>query len=474
MNAILLAAGVLLAAEAAAGGARARVPEVGATRREAADEDFTQSASRTTAVALARDAGDAIDDSSLPQRRIPGVELFVTRLDEALREGGVDHPRYRILKNAERGWEALERGYDALRPAFDPLAESRDLLDEIIAGARELLDENGRSVERIRSSSDEIGELVAAMSADPPRQSGREAEPRRVEGVDESADRQKERIAELNARLDLARALVQQAQGPIEAAAGYPALGAAAAEEAGSLDGAAYARVTANRAAGAREASSAPLNSQRVLAMASGRLEAAVAQARKAKALADRLTAPDGPIAAALKAGRSAGKAAKGGCAACGKGAAQANADGAKLAGLEKAYAAAKTPEERQRISEQAREALDSAQRAGKSAGKGADGAAAADAQARALLDRAAALLARLRQQELGDEARGQIASELTALSTPRTRAPEPSSGPAVRAGKAGRVRSRPIKYPEALGLPTETISRYEFGAASTLDGKRR
>jgi hypothetical protein len=393
-----------LAALAAAGAVKG-IPEIGETRKEVADEDFTRSSGRTTAFILTQETGDSIDDSTFPGEAIPGVENFTGRLDKELVDHGVDVPRHRILKNAEKAWGVLGGGYEPLRDSLIPLAEARDVLGQGIIPTLQEMIALPDEAERSRS-------MVS---------------PGVTRTVDRRSRAHRELVERYHALIKEARGRIAEAQPFLDRAEGVLPRAFELSRIAGELDADSHYRSSVSKTRDLPAKGPPPLNSQKVIHGATLRLDAAIKQARKVQVLLDKLTEPEKGFL--RKAAETAPKTTK----------RVVLDEGCKECGIGPTYAT---------VSQDTKEGS-------KSVDPDKDKARFDDEAAKAMLAKAEEQYARIKDQELGEQAIEDIRAEL-----PPQRA---------RRGAPGKeVRSRRVRRPAALGL-----SEADYGGGRLWTGGR-
>ncbi|MFA5141318.1 MAG: hypothetical protein WC728_19030 [Elusimicrobiota bacterium] len=407
-----------LAALAAEGAAKWIPPVIGETRKEVADDDFTRSSGRTTAFILTQEAGDSIDDSTFPGEDIPGVEKFTGRLDKELVDHGVDVPRHRILKNAEKAWGVLGEGYEPLRDSLIPLAEARDVLGQGIIPT--------------------LQDMIALP--DEAERSRLMVSPGVTRTVDRRSAAHRGLVERYHALIEEVRGKITEAQPLLDRAEEFLPKAFDLSRLAGELDADSHFRSSSSRTRDLPAQGPPPFNSKRVIHGATLRLEAAVKQARKVQVLLDKLTEPEKGFL--RKAAESAPKTTK-----------RVMLDeGCKECGIGPTYAT---------VSQDSKEGS-------KSGDPDKEKARFDDEAAKAMLAKAEEQYSRIEGQELGDQELEIIRAELPeSLSAPHSRAKLPPQR--ARRGAPGKeVRSRKIRHPTALSL-----SGADYGGSRLWTGER-
>ncbi|PCI32578.1 MAG: hypothetical protein COB53_12510 [Elusimicrobia bacterium] len=105
-------------------------------RQEAKTPDFTKAPVQNDFGSLVLHLGDTIMDKKLPTQRVPGVDLFLGGLEDALHAAN-DIPRGRILRNASGARESLRLAFNDLSAAGSK-PHLKDIQKGLIAVAEDL------------------------------------------------------------------------------------------------------------------------------------------------------------------------------------------------------------------------------------------------------------------------------------------------------------------------------------------------
>ncbi|HVE12971.1 MAG TPA: hypothetical protein VNI01_06225, partial [Elusimicrobiota bacterium] len=257
-----------------------RAPAVRAPQ-EKADPDFRQQSPSQDLPELLLHLQTAIASKDLPPKNVPGIDYFVSGLEEALRQGS-DVPRDNILQNAARAREGLRLAYNGLTAegATPALFKAHATLSEVARALSPLVEKNRDSVRARRRVADAGRETAQAMSAEPPSSAGGLVPLQSlcaIAPLEPELKPLQEKLRAAAHELKTAKSYVVQAKdrlGFLESLA----------EEAAALDADAARHTRERRTRGQADPYSAPLQSRDVILNANEALRRAVKSAEDAVA----------------------------------------------------------------------------------------------------------------------------------------------------------------------------------------------
>ena len=263
---------VSLLAPSAAQAAAGAVP-IMRVRQNAKTPDFNQAPVQDDFASLVIHLGDTIMDKKMPQERVPGVDLFLTGLEDALHNGN-DIPRGKIIRNASVARESLRLAFNDLSAAGSKpnLKDIQKGLEEVAEDLLPLIVQAENSVRIIEEVAYAARAQVSAMVLRPPASPGSKTPLYRLEAIvslTPEIQRLRKRLKRHRKRLNIAKAYIKRAKKHSSSIHAYAGL-------AGELDDKAIHHLSQRRTRGTPTNYKIKLTSKKIIKNANGYVVRAV------------------------------------------------------------------------------------------------------------------------------------------------------------------------------------------------------
>ena len=258
--------------------------------QEQRDGDIRVEASGENLAALVEQLWDCISGKGMPIDAIPGIDLFLRKLEKQLQERGSDLPRDKILRNAGLARETLRVAYNDMADATAPelLYAAGDKLAEFAEELQSILRRNRQSIEKVKKAAAACKATSSAMQIRPPDSPGEKVSLDILCDIASLRDELlalKPKLKEVSERVKKARAYARRAGGRAPDVDGL-------AETAAALDKDANERLNERRTRGAPDKRTANAQSRAVIANASKWLKRSAKKAEDIAAMMEALLDP--------------------------------------------------------------------------------------------------------------------------------------------------------------------------------------
>ena len=264
------------------------VPGVYSDKRDERDRDFTGDPDREDLITMVGHVADIIADRNIPKDNLPGVDLFMDKLQEEMKQG-TDLPRYEILMNAKQARDISVEVYDKFRQTLAPLIIAQEKLKAIETGLKPIVKKNtSKYVPAIKEAAETLKPPVQAIETDPPKASGPPANAKAVKVVEDQA----KELKALKPNLEQAKEKLKDAKKLISEAEALVPLLKQLAQKAGDLEKKSQDRLAVSRTSGETRNVGRQELSKKVIENAEKWMKKTVKKAKEVHKKMEELTQP--------------------------------------------------------------------------------------------------------------------------------------------------------------------------------------